>query len=80
MKDILVTAEVKTPSGHVIRTSYTVPTDGRVGDTAQAVGNMLTHAAGYTMIALRRLLDSDHGMDLLVEKKEEEADVPAQRS
>lgn len=77
MKDILVTAEVKTPSGHVIRTSYTVPTDGRVGDIAHAVGNRLTHAAGYTMIALRRQLESDHGMDLLVEK--EETDVPPQR-
>ena len=77
MKNILVTAEVKTPSGHVIRTSYEVPID-HVPDIAYAVGNKLTHAAGYTMITLRRQLDSDHGADLLVEK--EETDVPAQRS
>ena len=77
MKHILVTAEVKTPSGHVIRTSYEVPI-GRVADIAYVVGNRLTHAAGYTMLTLRRQLDSDHGADLLVEK--EETGVPAQRS
>lgn len=64
MKDILVTAEIKTPSGHAIRTSYSVPLGA---DLAYRVGNRLTHAAGYSMVTLRRMLEGEHGNDLLVE-------------